>query len=88
MSVSLASLCGERWSRSVRREDAKTEERACAQTSRVSLTRECRDVSASRLCFSAYRSIPRPACCGLFTFCKDFNLRSITKDRIQSYLKK
>lgn len=33
MSVSLASLCGERWSGSVRREDAKTEESLCADFS-------------------------------------------------------
>lgn len=42
-------------------------------------------IKALFLCLQIYS---RPACCGLFSFCKDFTLCSITKDRIQSFLKK
>lgn len=59
--------------------------RACAQTSRVSLIRECRDMSGSRLCFFAYRSTQGLHVADCFHFCKDFTLCSITKDRIQSF---
>lgn len=66
-----------RW-RNVSREDAKKEKRACAQTSRVESNKggaaTCWDQG---LCVFAYRSTPRPACCGLFSFCKDFILCSI-----------
>ncbi len=60
----------------------KKEERTCAQTSQVSLV-----IKASCLCLQI---CSMPACCGLFqfSFCKGFILCSITKDRIQSYLKK
>lgn len=43
-----------------------------------------RRVGIKALCL-CLRICSRPACCGLFSFCKVFILCSITKDRIQSF---
>lgn len=90
--TSLFSLRGDRRSRNVQGKDALRErERACAQTSQVSLIKECAEVSGSRLGLSSFFSFfclqiyPRPACCRLFSFSsRFFTLCLITKDKIQS----